>query len=157
MKDLILLILVPVLLVMAMSQYTTYLIVLIVSEKENHSLAAMKTMGVKDSAYWSDLFQYVIETYILKYFVLNQVPSSDYRFSWFLIYTVLVAALALVVILILYLSHILPLSSYSLLFLNVTAYGCSSIMITFVLSTFFNNARVRNLVKGILDVEYQEY
>jgi len=51
-KDLILLILVPVLIVMAMSQYTTYLIVLIVSEKENHSLAAMKTMGVKDSAYW---------------------------------------------------------------------------------------------------------
>lgn len=122
-KDLILLILVPVLIVMAMSQYTTYLIVLIVSEKENHSLAAMKTMGVKDSAYW---------------------------FSWFLIYTVLVAALALVVVLLLYLSDILPRTSYTLLFLNVTAYGCSSIMITFVLSTFFNNARTAGLLASFV-------
>ncbi|XP_026281728.1 cholesterol transporter ABCA5 isoform X3 [Frankliniella occidentalis] len=122
-KDLILLILVPVLMVMAMSQYTTYLIVLIVNEKENHSLAAMKTMGVKDSAYW---------------------------FAWFVIYTVLVAALALVVVLLLYLSDILPRSSYTLLFLNVTAYGCSSIMITFVLSTFFNNARTAGLLASFV-------
>lgn len=122
-KDLILLILVPVLIVMAMSQYTTYLIVLIVNEKENHSLAAMKTMGVKDSAYW---------------------------FSWFLIYTVLVAALALVVCILLWFSDILPRCSYTLLFLNVTAYGCSSIMITFVLSTFFNNARTAGLLASFV-------
>lgn len=44
--------LIPFNMVMAMSQFITYLLILIVEEKENRIKEGMKIMGLKDSVFW---------------------------------------------------------------------------------------------------------
>lgn len=44
---------IPIYMVMALSQFITYLLILIVGEKENHIKEGMKIMGLRDSVFWS--------------------------------------------------------------------------------------------------------
>lgn len=43
---------IPLYMVMAISQFITYLLILIVGEKENKIKEGMKIMGLKDSVFW---------------------------------------------------------------------------------------------------------
>lgn len=43
---------IPIYMVMALSQFITYLLILIVGEKENHIKEGLKIMGLRDSVYW---------------------------------------------------------------------------------------------------------
>lgn len=43
---------IPLYMVMALSQFITYLLILIVGEKENKIKEGMKIMGLKDSVFW---------------------------------------------------------------------------------------------------------
>lgn len=43
---------IPLYMVLALSQFITYLLILIVSEKENKIKEGMKIMGLKDSIFW---------------------------------------------------------------------------------------------------------
>lgn len=45
-------ILIPLYMVMALSQFITYLLILIVGEKENKIKEGMKIMGLRDSVFW---------------------------------------------------------------------------------------------------------
>lgn len=43
---------IPIYMVMALSQFITYLLILIVGEKENHIKEGLKIMGLRDSVFW---------------------------------------------------------------------------------------------------------
>lgn len=43
---------IPLFMVLALSQFVTYLLILIVGEKENKIKEGMKIMGLKDSVFW---------------------------------------------------------------------------------------------------------
>ena len=43
---------IPLYMVMALSQFITYLLILIVGEKENKIKEGMKIMGLRDSVFW---------------------------------------------------------------------------------------------------------
>lgn len=43
---------IPLYMVIALSQFITYLLILIVGEKENEIKEGMKIMGLKDSVFW---------------------------------------------------------------------------------------------------------
>lgn len=43
---------IPLYMVLALSQFITYLLILIVGEKENKIKEGMKIMGLKDSVFW---------------------------------------------------------------------------------------------------------
>jgi ATP-binding cassette subfamily A (ABC1) protein 5 len=45
-------VLIPLYMVMALSQFITYLLILIVGEKENKIKEGMKIMGLRDSVFW---------------------------------------------------------------------------------------------------------
>jgi ATP-binding cassette subfamily A (ABC1) protein 5 len=43
---------IPIYMVMALSQFITYLLILIVGEKENYIKEGLKIMGLRDSVFW---------------------------------------------------------------------------------------------------------
>lgn len=110
-------ILIPLYMVMALSQFITYLLILIVGEKENKIKEGMKIMGLRDSVFW---------------------------LSWFIIYGIFVLFLSIVCCVLLFTLQVFQNTNFLLIFLLVLFYSLSIIMFGFMITPFFDKSRVRN-------------
>lgn len=106
---------IPIYMVAALSQFITYLLILIVGEKEKHIKEGLKIMGLRDSVFW---------------------------LSWFIIYGVFVAFLSLVSVVLLFSLGVLQYTNYFPVFLLILLYSLSVILIGFMITPFFDNSRV---------------
>lgn len=106
---------IPIYMVAALSQFITYLLILIVGEKEKHIKEGLKIMGLRDSVFWM---------------------------SWFVIYGVFVAFLSLVSVVLLFTLGVLHHTNYFPVFLLILLYSLSVILIGFMITPFFDNSRV---------------
>lgn len=106
---------IPIYMVMALSQFITYLLILIVGEKEKHIKEGLKIMGLRDSVFW---------------------------LSWFIIYGVFVAFLSLLSVILLFSLGVFQFTNYFPVFLLILLYSLSVILIGFMITPFFDNSRV---------------
>jgi ATP-binding cassette, subfamily A (ABC1), member 5 len=106
---------IPIYLVMALSQFITYLLILIVGEKEKHIKEGLKIMGLRDSVFW---------------------------LSWFIIYGAFVAFLSLVSVVLLFSLGVFQFTNYFPVFLLILLYSLSVILIGFMITPFFDSSRV---------------
>ncbi|XP_072934146.1 cholesterol transporter ABCA5-like [Epargyreus clarus] len=112
-------IIMPMYMVMTLSQFITYLLMFVVSEKEKKIREGMRIMGLKDSVYWC---------------------------SWFLIYTVFVTILSIVSTVLLFTLKVFQHSSYILIFLLMLLFGFTIITFAFMLTPFFDKARTAGIL-----------
>lgn len=106
---------IPIYMVMALSQFITYLLILIVGEKENHIKEGMKIMGLRDSVYW---------------------------LAWFLIYSLFVTFITIISVILLFSLGVFQNTNYLPVFLLTFLYSLSVILIGFMITPFFDNSRV---------------
>jgi ATP-binding cassette, subfamily A (ABC1), member 5 len=106
---------IPIYMVMALSQFVTYLLILIVGEKEKHIKEGLKIMGLLDSVFW---------------------------LSWFIIYGLFVAAISVISVILLFSLGVFQYTNYFPVFLLILLYSLSVIMIGFMITPFFDSARV---------------
>lgn len=93
------------------------------------------------------------ETFVSKYIhVLSQVMLPvltlmciNFRLSWFTVYGVYVLLLSVICIIVLPLAKVFVNVNLFLLFILFILYGCSSIMFGFMMTPFFNKAKVPNV------------
>ncbi|XP_039751795.1 ATP-binding cassette sub-family A member 5-like isoform X1 [Pararge aegeria] len=109
----------PMYMVMTLSQFITYLLMFVVGEKEKKIREGMRIMGLKDSVYWG---------------------------SWFLIYAVFVTILSLVSTVLLFTLKVFQHSSYILIFLLMLLFGFTIITFAFMLTPFFDKARTAGIL-----------
>ncbi|CAK1541868.1 unnamed protein product [Leptosia nina] len=109
----------PMYMVMTLSQFITYLLMLVVGEKEKKIREGMRIMGLKDSVYWG---------------------------SWFLIYAVFVTILSIVSTVLLFTLKVFQHSSYVLIFLLMLLFGFTIITFAFMLTPFFDKARTAGIL-----------
>ncbi|KAG7303251.1 hypothetical protein JYU34_011718 [Plutella xylostella] len=109
----------PMYMVMTLSQFITYLLMFVVGEKEKKIREGMRIMGLKDSVYW---------------------------FSWFLIYAVFVTVLSVVSTVLLFTLKVFQHSSYVLIFLLMLLFGFTIITFAFMLTPFFDKARTAGIL-----------
>lgn len=119
---------IPIYMVMALSQFITYLLILIVGEKETRVKEGLKIMGLRDAVYWT---------------------------AWFLIYAAFVAFLAVVSVVLLFSlgvfrhTHALP------VFVLILLYSWTVILIGFMITPFFDNSRVSFWGIAMMEMEYK--
>jgi ATP-binding cassette subfamily A (ABC1) protein 5 len=106
---------IPLYVVIALSQFITYLLVQLVGEKEQKIKEVMKIMGLKELVFWC---------------------------SWFNIYAVYVTLLSIASTAILYLLGIFNNTNWILIFLLVYFYSITVIFFSFMISPFFDKSRV---------------
>lgn len=109
----------PMYMVMTLSQFITYLLMFVVGEKEKKIREGMRIMGLKDSVYWV---------------------------SWFLIYGVFVTLLSFVSTVLLFTLKVFQHSSYILIFLLMLLFGFTIITFAFMLTPFFDKARTAGIL-----------
>ncbi|XP_061382063.1 cholesterol transporter ABCA5-like isoform X3 [Danaus plexippus] len=109
----------PMYMVMTLSQFITYLLMFVVGEKEKKIREGMRIMGLKDSVYWG---------------------------SWFLIYAVFVTILSIVSTVLLFTLKVFQHSSYILIFLLMLLFGFTIITFAFMLTPFFDKARTAGIL-----------
>ncbi|CAK1589994.1 unnamed protein product [Parnassius mnemosyne] len=109
----------PMYMVMTLSQFITYLLMFVVGEKEKKIREGMRIMGLKDTAYWG---------------------------SWFLIYAVFVTILSIVSTVLLFTLGVFQHSSYILIFLLMLLFGFTIITFAFMLTPFFDSARTAGIL-----------
>ncbi|XP_012548268.1 cholesterol transporter ABCA5 [Bombyx mori] len=109
----------PMYMVMTLSQFITYLLMFVVGEKEKKIREGMRIMGLKDSVYWG---------------------------SWFLIYAVFVTILSIVSTVLLFTLKVFQHSSYILIFLLMVLFGFTIITFAFMLTPFFDKARTAGIL-----------
>ncbi|XP_073948704.1 LOW QUALITY PROTEIN: cholesterol transporter ABCA5-like [Choristoneura fumiferana] len=109
----------PMYMVMTLSQFITYLLMFVVGEKEKKIREGMRIMGLKDSVYW---------------------------LSWFLIYAVFVTVLSVVSTVLLFTLKVFQHSSYILIFLLMLLFGFTIITFAFMLTPFFDKARTAGIL-----------
>ncbi|XP_026730464.1 ATP-binding cassette sub-family A member 5-like [Trichoplusia ni] len=109
----------PMYMVMTLSQFITYLLMFVVGEKEKKIREGMRIMGLKDSVYWG---------------------------SWFLIYAVFVTVLSIVSTVLLFTLKVFQHSSYILIFLLMLLFGFTIITFAFMLTPFFDRARTAGIL-----------
>ncbi|XP_044260177.1 cholesterol transporter ABCA5-like [Tribolium madens] len=110
---------IPLYMVMALSQFITYLLILIVGEKENKIKEGMKIMGLKDSVFW---------------------------LSWFIIYGIFVLFLSIVCCVLLFTLQVFQNTNFLLIFLLVLLYTLSIIMFGFMITPFFDKSRTAGIL-----------
>ncbi|XP_046440757.1 ABC-type organic anion transporter ABCA8-like [Daphnia pulex] len=110
--------LVPFYMVLSLSQFILYLLTVIVGEKEKKIKEGLRMMGLNDSVYW---------------------------LSWFLVYLVFVIVLTLVATGILYGMKVFQNSNVGLIYLLFILYDISVLMLAFLMTTFFDKARVAGI------------
>jgi len=106
---------IPLYVVIALSQFVTYLLVQLVGEKERKIKEGMKIMGLRELVFWC---------------------------SWFNIYTAYVIVLSLASTIILYLLGVFNNTNWILIFLLVFLYSITVIFFSFMISPFFDKSRV---------------
>ncbi|KAL0868036.1 hypothetical protein ABMA27_008685 [Loxostege sticticalis] len=109
----------PMYMVMTLSQFITYLLMFVVGEKEKKIREGMRIMGLKDSVYWG---------------------------AWFLIYAVFVTILSIVSTVLLFTLKVFQHSSYILIFLLMLLFGFTIITFAFMLTPFFDRARTAGIL-----------
>ncbi|RZF33664.1 hypothetical protein LSTR_LSTR007042 [Laodelphax striatellus] len=109
---------IPFYISMAISQFITYLLILIVGEKEKRIKEGMKIMGVKDSVYWP---------------------------AWFILYAGVVLIISVIATIMLYAVGLFEHSNSFLIFLLVMLYGLTIILFAFVITAFFDKSRTAGL------------
>ncbi|XP_011864541.1 PREDICTED: ABC transporter A family member 1-like isoform X2 [Vollenhovia emeryi] len=110
---------VPLFMVLALSQFVTYLLILIVSEKEKKIKEGMRTMGLNDSVFW---------------------------LSWFIIYSVIVFLFSAVGVTLLFALKIFQYTHFLPVFLLMVLYSFSMIMFAFMITPFFDKARTAGVI-----------
>ncbi|XP_055600772.1 cholesterol transporter ABCA5-like isoform X2 [Uranotaenia lowii] len=110
---------IPIYMVMALSQFITYLLILIVGEKENHIKEGLKIMGLRDSVFWC---------------------------GWFIIYAVFVTFLTLVSVVLLFSLGVFQHTNYLPVFILILLYSFSVILIGFMITPFFDNSRTAGIL-----------
>lgn len=106
---------IPMYVVIALSQFITYLLVQLVGEKEKKIKEGMKIMGLRELVFWC---------------------------SWFNIYTIYVIVLALASTIILFLLGVFNNTNWLLIFVLVLLYSFTVIFFSFMISPFFDKSRV---------------
>jgi len=106
---------IPLYVVIALSQFITYLLVQLVGEKERKIKEGMKIMGLRELVFW---------------------------FSWFNIYAAYTIVLSLASTIILYLLGVFNNTNWVLIFLLVFMYSITVIFFSFMISPFFDKSRV---------------
>ncbi|RZB39263.1 ATP-binding cassette sub-family A member 5-like, partial [Asbolus verrucosus] len=110
---------IPLYMVMALTQFITYLLILIVGEKENKIKEGMKIMGLKDSVFW---------------------------LSWFIIYGIFVLFLSIICCVLLFTLQVFQNTNFLLIFLLVLLYSLSIIMFGFMITPFFDKSRTAGIL-----------
>ncbi|XP_076233119.1 cholesterol transporter ABCA5 [Calliopsis andreniformis] len=110
---------IPLFMVLALSQFVTYLLILIVGEKEKKIKEGMKIMGLKDSIFW---------------------------LSWFIIYGVFVLLLSAVAVILLFTLQMFQHTHFLPIFLLVVLYSFSIIMFAFMITPFFDKSRTAGVL-----------
>ncbi|KXJ73909.1 hypothetical protein RP20_CCG014205 [Aedes albopictus] len=110
---------IPIYMVMALSQFITYLLILIVGEKENHIKEGLKIMGLRDSVFWC---------------------------GWFIIYAVFVTFLTFVSVILLFSLGVFQHTNYLPVFILILLYSFSVILIGFMITPFFDNSRTAGIL-----------
>ncbi|XP_025412978.1 ABC transporter A family member 1-like isoform X2 [Sipha flava] len=122
---------IPLYVVIALSQFITYLLVQLVGEKEQKIKEVMKIMGLKELVFWC---------------------------SWFNIYAVYVTLLSIASTAILYLLGIFNNTNWILIFLLVYFYSITVIFFSFMISPFFDKSRTAgilgNFVLNLISLMY---
>jgi len=121
---------IPLYVVIALSQFITYLLVQLVGEKERKIKEGMKIMGLRELVFWC---------------------------SWFNIYAAYVTVLALASTVILFLLGVFNNTNWVLIFLLVLSYSFTVIFFSFMISPFFDKSRVSNYsvtkISGVVTVD----
>ncbi|KAL1502488.1 hypothetical protein ABEB36_007623 [Hypothenemus hampei] len=112
-------VLIPLYTVIALSQFITYLLILIVGEKEKKIKEGMKIMGLYDSVFW---------------------------LSWFIIYAIFVLLLTIICCSLLFALNIFTNSSFIMVFTLIFLYCLSIIMFGFMLTPFFDKSRTAGIL-----------
>ncbi|KAG7209072.1 hypothetical protein KM043_015226 [Ampulex compressa] len=110
---------IPLYMVVALSQFITYLLILIVGEKENKIKEGMKIMGLKDSVFW---------------------------LSWFIIYSIFVLLLSAVGVVLLFTLQMFQHTHFLPIFLLMVLYSFSIIMFAFMITPFFDKSRTAGVL-----------
>ncbi|KAL7012162.1 hypothetical protein ACKWTF_014662 [Chironomus riparius] len=114
---------IPIYMVMALSQFITYLLILIVGEKEKHIKEGLKIIGLRDSVFWA---------------------------AWFAIYGVFVTFLTLVSVVLLFTLGVFQYTNYFPVFLLILLYSLSVIVIGFMITPFFDNSRTAGILGNFI-------
>lgn len=115
--------LVPLYLTLAFSPFVSVLCVNIVLEKERKIKEGMLMMGMMPSAYWT---------------------------AWSLVEAIVVANVAAIMTLMVYVLHILPNTDILIVFVLSLLYGLTIVMFSFMATPFFNKSKVAGSVLGLL-------
>ncbi|XP_017880849.1 ATP-binding cassette sub-family A member 5-like isoform X1 [Ceratina calcarata] len=110
---------IPLFMVLAISQFVTYLLILIVGEKEKKIKEGMKIMGLQDSIFW---------------------------LSWFIIYGVFVLLLSAVGVILLFTLQMFQHTHFLPIFLLVVLYSFSIIMFAFMITPLFDKSRTAGVL-----------
>ncbi|XP_012225217.1 cholesterol transporter ABCA5-like isoform X2 [Linepithema humile] len=110
---------IPLYMVLALSQFITYLLILIVGEKENKIKEGMKIMGLNDSVFW---------------------------LSWFIIYSIFVLLLSAVGVVLLFTLQMFQHTHFLPIFLLMVLYSFSVIMFAFMITPFFDKSRTAGVL-----------
>ncbi|XP_030747414.1 ATP-binding cassette sub-family A member 5-like [Sitophilus oryzae] len=112
-------VLIPFYTVIALSQFITYLLILIVGEKEKKIKEGMKIMGLYDSVFW---------------------------LSWFIIYAIFVLLLTIIYCSLVFALNIFTNTSFGMIFLLIFMYSLSIIMFGFMITPFFDKSRTAGIL-----------
>ncbi|XP_044763088.1 ABC transporter A family member 1-like [Coccinella septempunctata] len=116
-------VLIPLYMVTALSQFITYLLILIVGEKENKIKEGMKIMGLRDSVFW---------------------------LSWFIIYATFVSIFSIVCCILLFTLRVFQNTNFLLIFLLVLLFSLSIIMFGFMITPFFDKSRTAGILGNFI-------
>ncbi|CAH1111719.1 unnamed protein product [Psylliodes chrysocephalus] len=116
-------IIIPIYMVMALSQFIAYLLILIVGEKEKKIKEGMKIMGLKDSVFW---------------------------LSWFIIYGIFVLFLSAVCVVLLYSLKVFTNTNFLLIFVLIVLYCFSIIMFGFMITPFFDKSGTAGILSNFI-------
>lgn len=114
---------IPIYMVAALSQFITYLLILIVGEKETHIKEGLKIMGLRDSVFWM---------------------------SWFIIYAIFVTFLALIAVVLLFSLNVFQHTHWFPVFLLIQLYSLSVILIGFMITPFFDSSRTAGIIGNFI-------
>ena len=112
---------VPLYLVISLSQFITPMLMVVVDEKEKKIKESMKMVGLRDSVFW---------------------------ISWFLVYAVMVLVIS-VAATALTAAVLIPSADPLVLFVMVFLFGLSIIMFAFMLTSLFSKAKAAGVVGGL--------
>uniref|UniRef100_T1JC73 ABC transporter domain-containing protein n=1 Tax=Strigamia maritima TaxID=126957 RepID=T1JC73_STRMM len=116
---------VPLYVVLSFSSYVTYVVILIVGEKEKKIRETMKMMGLKDSVYWM---------------------------SWLVVYSMFLLFVCSIMSILMYYTKVLAKANIFLIFCSLFLYGLSVVTMSYMVTPFFNKAKVAGTIVSIINI-----